>query len=47
MATSGRKDPRDPEEGGNLASGGDESRHSNTGYLSRVLYEEKSKNENE
>lgn len=47
MATSGNENPGDPEESRSFAGGGIESRHSNTGHLSRILHKEKSKNENE
>lgn len=47
MATRGNKDPRDPEEDRSFTGGGVESRHSNTGYLPRILHEEESKDENE
>lgn len=47
MATSGNEDPGDSEKSRSFAGGGVESRYSNTGYLPRILYEEKYKNENE
>lgn len=46
VAASGGKNPRDPEEGRGVAGGGVESRYTNTSYLSRLLHEEKSEDEN-